>query len=342
MNTTLTSGIPGKVQWRLPEPPRRRLRDEFAGWMRVKNYSPRTISAYVANVLDFVVFSGRRDPRTLGAAEVAAFLTMLATRRDVSWKTQNQNLCALVLFYNFLGQPLGDLGKFTAASRPAALPVVFSRDEVRRLLAAMNGVPRLCAMLQYGCGLRVGEVVSLRVKDLDFERGMVAVLFGKGAKSRQVPLPEAARTPLREHLDRLKLHFDQDGGWLAPLPHAYVVKNPGAERAWAWQYVFPARSLSADPRDGRLKRWHVFDTTVQSAVKRALGVAGITKKAGTHTLRHSFATHLLEDGVPIYDVQRLLGHSRVETTMIYNHVAAPAERRVKSPLDSMEQMAANS
>lgn len=334
MNTTGTAIQYRKVQpHRIPEPPRRRLRDVFADWMRMKNYAPATISAYVSCVLDFVVCNGKRDPKEMGAAEVQRFLTMLATVRDVTWKTQNQNLCALVLFYEFLEQPLGDIGRFQAASRPGALPVVFSKDEVRRVLAAMRGVPRLCAQLQYGCGLRVGEVVALRVKDVDFDRGTVAVLFGKGGKSRQVPLPESIRPALQEHLARVKMHFDQDGGWLVPLPNAYGVKDPGAERQWAWQFVFPARSLGPDPKDGRLKRWHVFDTTVQMAVKQALGVAGIMKKAGTHTFRHSFATHLLEAGVPIYDVQKLLGHSRVETTMVYNHVAAPVERRIKSPLD---------
>lgn len=302
--------------------------------MRLKNYSPKTVSAYLSNVLDFVLFSGKRDPRELGVDEVRAFLTMLAVKRDVSWKTQNQNLCALVLFYDgFLNQPLGDIGKFVAASRPAALPVVFSKGEVNRVLAAMRGPVKLAAQLQYGCGLRVGEVVCLRVKDIDFERGVVSVLFGKGGKSRQIGLPDTLRAPLLEHLERLKLHFDQDGGWLVPLPNAYAVKNPGAERQWCWQYVFSARGLAKDPRDGRLKRYHIFDSTVQHAVKQALGVAGIAKKAGTHTFRHSFATHLLEAGVPIYDVQKLLGHSRVETTMIYNHVISPVERRIKSPLD---------
>lgn len=271
----------------------------------------------------------------MGAMEVQQYLTMLAAVRDVTWKTQNQALCALVLFYEFLGQPLGDIGKFMAASRPSNLPVVFSHDEVRRVLAAMNGVPKLCALLQYGAGLRVGEVVSLRVKDLDFDRGVIAVLFGKGGKSRQVPLPESVRGPLQAHLDRVKMHFDQDGGWVAPLPNAYGIKHPSAERQWAWQYMFPARGLSTDPLDGRLKRWHIFDSAVQHAVKQALGVAGITKKAGTHTFRHSYATHLIESGVAIQDVQKLLGHSRIETTQIYIHVASPAERRVQSPLDKL-------
>jgi integrase len=199
----------------------------------------------------------------------------------------------------------------------------------------MRGATRLAAQLQYGCGLRVGEVVRLRVKDVDFDRGAVAVIDGKGGKHRQVPLPAAVRAALTEHLERLRLHFDQDGGWVVALPHAYGVKNPGAEREWCWQYIFSARGLAADPRDGRLKRHHIFEKTVQHAVKLALAVAGVTKKAGTHTFRHSFATHLLEAGVPIYDVQKLLGHSRVETTMIYNHVAAPVEKRIASPLDRL-------
>jgi len=330
----ITTLAPPKAKWNLPEPPKVRLREQFADWMRAKNYARNTIAAYVADVLDFVLFSGKRDPREMGAAEVQRFLTMLAVQRDVSWKTQNQNLCALVLFYDgFLGQPLGDIGKFSAATRPAMIPVVFSKEEVFRVLAAMKGATKLAAQLQYGGGLRVGEVVRVRVKDVDFDRMTLSVIDGKGGKHRQVPLPASVVPALKEHLARLKLHFDQDGGWLVALPNAYGVKNPGAEREWAWQYVFPARGLATDPRDGRLKRHHIFKKTVQHAVKLALGVAGITKKAGTHTFRHSFATHLLEAGVPIYDVQKLLGHSRVETTMIYNHVAAPVERRIKSPLD---------
>lgn len=337
MNTAVSAPNPLKAKWTLPDPPKRRLRDQFADWMRMKNYRPATITAYVADVLDFVVFSGKRDPRTLGAAEVREFLTMLAVKRDVSWKTQNQNLCALVLFYDgFLEQPLGDIGRFMASSKPAILPTVFSPAEAHRVLLAMHGPTQLAAQIQYGCGGRVGEVVRLRVKDIDFERGTVAFLDGKNGKSRQVMLPESLRVPLRSHLDRVKLHFDQDGGWLVALPNAYGVKNPSAEREWGWQYVFPARGLAPDHRDGRLKRHHIFAETVQQAVKKALSVAGITKKASTHTFRHSFATHLLEAGVPIYDVQKLLGHSRVETTMVYNHVAAPVERRIKSPLDSVK------
>lgn len=336
MNTTITAGSPEKRSWNLPEPPKRRLREDFADWLRAKNYRPATITAYVADVLDFVLFHGKRDPKGMGAVEVQQFLTMLAVKRDVSWKTQNQNLCALVKFYDgFLDQPLGDIGKFAAASRPAMIPVVFSKAEVRRVLDAMRGATKLAAQFQYGGGLRVGEVVRLRVKDVDFDRLTVAVLDAKGGKHRQVPLPQSLVPALREHLTRLKLHFDQDGGWLVALPHAYEQKNPGAAREWHWQYIFAARDLKPDPRDGRLKRHHIFEKTVQAAVKQALGVVGITKKAGTHTFRHSFATHLLEAGVPIYDVQKLLGHSRVETTMIYNHVAVPPEQRIVSPLETL-------
>ena len=331
----ITAISPEKAKWNLPEPPKVRLRDHFSDWMRVKNYARQTITAYVSNILDFVFFHRKRDPKSMGALEVQQFLTMLAVKRNVSWKTQNQNLCALVLFYDgFLNQPLGDIGKFAAASKPAFLPVVLSKTEVFRVLSAMRGPTKLAAQLQYGCGLRVGEVVRLRVKDLDFERMVLAVLDAKGGKHRQLPLPQSIVTPLREHLDRLKLHFDQDGGWLVSLPNAYGVKNPGAEREWHWQYVFAARGLATDPQDHRLKRYHIFEKTVQHAVKLAIGVAGITKKASTHSFRHSFATHLLESGVPIYDVQKLLGHSRIETTQIYNHVALPIERRIKSPLDS--------
>jgi len=171
------------------------------------------------------------------------------------------------------------------------------------------------------------------VKDVDFERGTVTVRGGKGDKDRQVPLPDVVRGPLLEHLARLKLHFDSDGGWPVELPNALGKKYPGAEREWCWQYIFAARNLSTDPADGRTKRWHIFPETVQQAVKQAVAVVGISKKASCHTFRHSYATHLLESGVPIYDVQKLLGHSRLETTMIYNHVISPLEKRIKSPLD---------
>lgn len=302
--------------------------------MKMKGKSDNTIRDYIADVLDFVVFSGRRDPRTLGRPEVRAFLTHLAADRHVTGPTQRRNLCALVLFYDhFLHQPLGDLGEFLRATKPPKLPVVFSKGELHRMIDALPGRSKIIGMIQGGTGGRVKETLSLRVKDVDFERGTIHFIdFTKG-KDRYVPLPDCVRGPLQHHLATLKARFDADGGWLVSLPDAYGLKHPGAEREWCWQYIFAARDLTPDPADGRLKRWHIFEKTQQDAVKRALGLCGIYKKAGTHTFRHTYATLLLEAGVPIYDVQKLLGHSRVETTMVYNHVAAPVERRVKSPLD---------
>lgn len=328
MNTALTAIPPQKAK-------SRRLRDEFVDWMKFRGKSENTQADYVNDVLHFVLFNGKRDPRTMGRDEVKRFLTHLAVDHHVAWKTQNQNLCALVLFYDhFLKQPLGDIGEFVRACKPPRLPVVFSKAELIRVIDALPGRSKIIGQIQGGAGARIGEAIRLRVKDADFERGTFHFIDSKHGKDRYVPMPEAVRVPLQNHLASLKARFDADGGWLVELPDAYAQKNPGAERSWAWQYIFAARDLTPDPKDGRLKRWHIFEKTQQDAVKKALALCGIYKKAGTHTFRHTYATLLLEAGVPIYDVQKLLGHSRVETTMIYNHVAAPVEKRIKSPLDS--------
>lgn len=327
MNTALTTQSPQKAK----SP---RLRDEFSDWMKFKGKSENTRADYIADVLHFVTFNGKRDPRTMGRNEVKSFLTHLAVEHHVAWKTQNQNLCALVLFYDgFLNQPLGDIGEFIRASKPPRLPVVFSKAEMMRMIDALPGRNKIIGMMQGGAGGRVGECVRLRVKDADFERGTLHFIDGKHGNDRYVPMPDMVRGPLQHHLASLKARFDADGGWLVELPDAYGEKNPGAERSWAWQYIFAARDLTPDPKDGRLKRWHIFEKTQQDAVKKALALCGIWKKAGTHTFRHTYATLLLEAGVPIYDVQKLLGHSRVETTMIYNHVISPVEKRIKSPID---------
>lgn len=331
----INTNPPQKAKWSLPDPPKRRLREVFREWLVTRHYSRATVECYVGWVLKFVLWAGRRDPKQMGATEVGAYLSWLANQRHVTAKTQNQALCALVRFYDgFLEQPLGDIGRFAAATRPSRLPAVLGVEEVRRLLACLRGSAGLCARLMYGCGLRVGEVVRLRVKDVDFARGVVMVRGGKGDKDRQVMLPESVRAELTAHLDRVRLHFESDGGWLVSLPGALRAKYPHAEREWCWQYVFPSRSPGPDPEDGgRLKRHHLADRAVQLAVKQGLGVAGITKRASCHTLRHSFATHLLESGTGIEDIKELLGHSRLETTMIYLHVAVPPQRRIRSPLD---------
>lgn len=314
----------------------KRLRDQFREWLMFHHYSPRTADAYVARVLDFVLWSGKRDPLTMGGTEVNAYLSHLANERRVTATTQTQALCALVRFYDgCLGKPLGDIGKFEYASTPSRLPVVMSQGEVKRVLEALPASHRLMGQLLYGCGLRLMECCRLRVKDVDFARGEIMVRAGKGDKDRVVMLPPSIVAELQAHLKFSRSRFDADGGWRVHLPGALLRKYPGYESDWRWQYVFPAKSVSADPTDGRLKMHHVHENTLQKAVKVAVDTVGLTKRVSCHTFRHSFATHLIEAGTPIYDVQKLLGHSRLETTMIYNHVAMPAEKRIKSPLEAL-------
>lgn len=314
----------------------KRLRDQFREWLVFHHYSPRTADAYIARVLDFVMWSGRRDPMTMGGAEVNAFLSHLANERRVTAKTQTQVLCALVRFYDgCLGKPLGDIGKFAYASTPSRLPVVMSQGEVKRVLAALPASHRLMGQLLYGCGLRLMECCRLRVKDVDFERLEIMVRAGKGDKDRVVMLPPSIVPELQAHLRFARSRFDADGGWRVHLPGALLRKFPGYETDWRWQYVFPAKSVSTDPTDGRLKMHHIHENTLQKAVKAAVDMVGLTKRVSCHTLRHSFATHLLEAGVGIEDIKELLGHSRLETTTIYLHVAQPPQKRIKSPLEGL-------
>lgn len=318
----------------IAEPKPKRLSERFREWMVFHHYSPRTVDTYIGCVRSFVIWNGKRDPQTMGAPEANAFLSHLANDLHVTAKTQTQNLCALVRFYDgCLGQPLGDIGKFEYASRPSRLPVVMSKSETFRVIEAIPpGVHRIMAKMLYGCGLRLMECCRVRVKDIDWERGVLNVRGGKGDKDRNVPLPVSIVPELRGHLEWNQQRFLHDH-WCVHLPDALVRKYPAYERDWKWQYVFAARSFSTDPTDGRLKVHHVHENSLQKAVQSAVRNAGLTKRVTCHTFRHSFATHLLESGVAIYDVQKLLGHARIETTLIYNHVAAPIERRIKSPLD---------
>lgn len=327
----ITASVPQKAE--LPKP--KRLRDQFREWLVFHHYSPRSVECYIGWVLQFVIWSGKRDPLTMGPAEVNAFLSHLANDRRVTAKTQTQALCALVRFYDgCMGKPLGDIGKFEYASTPSRLPVVMSKNEVNQVIAALPGTFRIMGKLMYGCGLRLMECCRLRVKDIDWDRRVLNVRGGKGDKDRNVPLPESIVVELQAHLAQNKIRFDHDGGWPVHLPDGLGRKYPGYEREWSWQYVFAAKSLSTDDTDGRLKMHHIHENSLQKAVHAAVRLCGFTKRITCHTFRHSFATHLLEANVPIYTVQALLGHSRVETTMIYNHVASPIEQRVKSPLDS--------
>jgi len=273
----------------------------------------------------------------MGAAEVRKFLTHLAVNRGVAASTQNQALNAIVFMYReVLRREPGEFGEFQHAKRPKRLPTVLTKAEVQRVLAHFDGTHGLMARLLYGTGMRLMECVRLRIKDVDFARATITVRSGKGDKDRATMLPEAVRQPLQEHIDRLQVLYEQDRAANVPgveLPHAFAVKSPHAGISWPWQWVFPARNLSRDPRSGIVRRHHVLEDGLQRAMKQAVRLAEISKPASCHTLRHSFATHLLETGTDIRSVQDLLGHSDVSTTMIYTHVMIKPGLGVRSPLD---------
>jgi integron integrase len=312
---------------------------------RLRHYSPRTEETYVAWLLryfrhlDATCAGGRRTRHPVTGAAVRSFLSDLAVRQRVAASTQNQAFSALLLLgRDVLGLDLGDLSKTVRAKRGPRLPAVLSVDEVGALLEQLEGTFRLLAQLIYGGGLRVLEACQLRVKDFDFDQGLIFVRSGKGDKDRSTLLARAAMQPLREHLDRVRKLHAADlalGHGEVDLPGALAVKYPNAGREWAWQYAFPSRVLRVDPHTGKARRWHVTDSAIQQAVKAALRKAGIAKHAGVHSLRHSFATHLLLNRVNIRRIQELLGHSSVETTMIYTHVVKEIESPPESPLDRL-------
>jgi integron integrase len=317
--------------------PKLKLLDQVSEVMRFKHYSLRTERTYREWIKRYIFFHGKRHPREMGAFEVERFLSDLATNRKVAASTQNQAFNALLFLYReVLHQELGELGQVERAKRPERLPVVLTREEVDRLLAGMSGTFQLMAKLLYGTGMRLMECVRLRVKDVDFGQNQVVMREGKGFKDRVTMLPGGVKAPLAEHLKRVKLLHEQDlaaGQGQVYLPYALSRKYPAADREWGWQYVFPAAGLSRDPRGGMVRRHHVGEQGLQRAVKDAVRLAGIAKPASCHSLRHSFATHLLEAGYDIRTVQDLLGHKDVSTTQIYTHVMARPGLGVRSPLD---------
>jgi integron integrase len=315
------------------------LREAVRRAIRLRHLSPRTEEAYVHWIRRFVEHHGGRSPAGLGAAHVTAFLTALAVRDRVSASSQNQALAAILFLYrDVYGADLPWLDGVVRAKRPVRLPAVLSRDEVRQVLAAMDGTPRLMATLLYGSGLRLLECCRLRVKDVDFGRRVITVRDGKGAKDRRTMLPSAVEGGLRAHLDAWALRHAADvaagAGWVE-LPDALDRKFPGAGREWPWQWVFPARRTYEDPATGRVRRHHLHETVLQQAVRTAARACGIPKRVTCHTFRHSFATHLIEDGHDIRTVQELLGHSDVSTTMIYTHVLNRGPAGVRSPADRL-------
>ena len=317
--------------------PKARLLDQVREVIRVKHYSIRTEEAYVQWIKRFIFFHGKRHPREMGPMEIEAFLTDLAVRGKVAASTQNQALNALVFLYKEVLHI--EPGEFSAvrAKRPERLPVVLTKAEASKLLAAMKpGTIGLMVRLLYGTGMRLMECVRLRVKDVMFEENQIAVRDGKGAKDRVTMLPSSVKAELETHLERVQLLHQSDlktGGGEVYLPDALARKYPQAAREWGWQYVFPAVQLSRDPRSGRMRRHHASETSLQRALKEAVRLAGITKPASCHSLRHSFATRLLESGYDIRTVQELLGHKDVSTTQIYTHVMQKPGLGVRSPLD---------
>ncbi len=314
-----------------------RLFDVMRARMRRLGLSLRTEQAYIGWIRRFILGNGKRHPRSMGAAEVERFLSDLAVRGQVAASTQNQALSALLFLYReVLAVDLPWLDNVVRAKRPQRLPTMLSQDEARRLLAAMDGRPWLIASLLYGTGMRLMECLRLRVKDIDFARHEITVREGKGGKDRRTMLPRSLAEPLQREIERARVIHAQDlaaGFGATRLPHALARKYPRAAREFGWQFVFPSVQRAVDPLDGTIRRHHFDDAILARAMKSARQRAGIDKPLSAHTLRHSFATHLIETGYDIRTVQELLGHKDVSTTMIYTHVLNRGAGGVRSPLD---------
>ncbi|MBY4597977.1 integron integrase [bacterium BD-1] len=307
--------------------------------IRAKHYSLRTEAAYLGWIRRFIQAHRGRHPRELGGREVSAFLTRLAVQGNVAASTQNQALSALLFLYReVLELKLPWMDDVVRAKRPQRLPVVLTAEEVRALLELMQGRPRVLAALLYGTGMRLMEGLRLRIKDVDFERQEILVRDGKGGKDRRTMLPASLQQPLREAIARAQRLHAADlaaGHGRTWLPHALARKYPNAAAEPGWQYVFPSDTLSEDPKSGTVRRHHVGEEALSRHLKQAARRLGLAKPVSAHTLRHSFATHLLEAGYDIRTVQALLGHKDVSTTQIYTHVLGRGANAVRSPLDSV-------
>lgn len=333
------AGTPADMASASPSPgaPPKKLLDQVRDAIRLRHYSYKTEESYLGWIRRYILFHGKRHPRELGAAEVTVFLSDLATRGQVAASTQNQALAAILFLYrHVLELDLPWLNDVVRAKRPQRLPTVLTQEEVRRVLALVDGVPGLMLKLQYGTGMRLMECLRLRIKDLTFARREIVIRDGKGGKDRVTMLPQSLEAALQQQLVRVQALHAQDraagvaGVW---LPDALARKYPNAGTQLAWFWLFPSGRLALDPRSGVVRRHHVFEQVPQRALKQAAVTAGVLRPVSSHCLRHSFATHLLENGYDIRTVQELLGHSDVSTTMIYTHVLNRGGRGVRSPMD---------
>lgn len=307
--------------------------------IRRLNYSYRTENAYTGWIIRFIRFNNLRHPLDLNESHIVAFLNHLAIKRKVSASTQNQALCAIVFLYKqVLEKPFKELDDLKRAKETEHIPVVLSVDEAREIISQLKGVKKLVVKLMYGSGLRISECLRLRVKDLDFDYRQIQVRNSKGLKDRITLMPERLYQPLKMQCKKVQnLHnMDLKKGWgEVVLPNALSVKYPNAARKLGWQYVFPSKTRQKDPRSGKYQRYHISGSVIQKAVSEAVSKTRITKQASCHTFRHSFATHLLENGYDIRTVQELLGHKNLKTTMIYTHVLNKGGKGVKSPVDML-------
>ena len=322
-------------------PSKPRLLDRVRDALRARHYSRRTEDVYVAWIRRYILFHGKRHPADMGAPEITRFLSSLAVEGNVAASTQNQALSALLFLYReVLDLDLPWLDGIVRAKRPQRLPIVLTREEVRAVLQPLTGVPRLMAYLLYGAGLRLLECCRLRVQDVDFAANQIVVRSGKGDKDRVTMLPAAVKAALARHLETVRAQYQRDlqhgAGWVE-LPTALARKYPNAAREWVWQWVFPATRFYTDRVTRQRRRHHLHESVLQRMVKTAVRRAGIAKRATPHTFRHSFATHLLEDGHDIRTVQELLGHRDVTTTQIYTHVLNRGPSGVRSPVDRMPE-----
>jgi integron integrase len=335
----MTSIPTGETAPATPAPPKPRLLEQVRHAIRLRHYSRRTEDAYAGWIRRFILFHGKRHPATMGEPEITRYLSWLAVEKKVGAVTQNQALSALLFLYKeVLRQEMGWLQNVVRAKGPRRLPVVLTREEVRAVLGRLDGPAWLVAALLYGSGLRLLEALRLRVKDVDFAANQITVRSGKGGKDRVTMLPAIVKEPLARHLEVMRLQHEQDlergAGWVE-MPQALARKYPNAGREWHWQWVFPATRTYVAPDPRQRRRHHLHESAIQRAVHDAVRAARVGKHASCHTFRHSFATHLLEDGHDIRTVQELLGHRDVGTTMIYTHVLNRGGRGVRSPADKL-------